>query len=150
MNHDVDTVIRHLLALTGADPRKAKLPVGKRKVRVHTQRIGDVRLITVAPMRGTLPEVDTHALNDVCASTGTVLLRGVILAPSHTKTLWLALEGAGAVPLLPASGEVDATLRAFWCSSGSSFAARAWRRALLLTRCKRWRRTRGGTGHDTA
>jgi hypothetical protein len=56
MNHDVDSVIRHLLALTGADPRKAKLPLGKRKVRVHTQRIGDVRLITVAPMRGHCPK----------------------------------------------------------------------------------------------
>ena len=112
MNHDVDTVIRHLLALTGADPRKAKLPVGKRKVRVHTQRIGDVRLITVAPMRGTLPEVDATTLGDVCAATGTVVLRGIVLAPPRTKTLWLALEGAGAVPLLSASGEVEATLRA--------------------------------------
>ncbi len=111
MNHDIDTVIRHLLALTGADPRKAKLPLGKRKVRVHTQRIGDVRLITVAPLRGQLPEVDAATFSDVCASTDTVLLRGVILAPPRTKTLWLTLEGAGAVPLLPASGEVDATLR---------------------------------------
>jgi hypothetical protein len=112
MSHDVDTVIRHLLALTGADPRKAKLPAGKRKVRVHTQRIGDMRLITVAPMRGTLPEVDATTFNDVCASTDTVLLRGVVLAPPRTDTLWLALEGAGAVPLLPASGEAEATLRA--------------------------------------
>ena len=111
MSHDVNTVIRHLLALTGADPRKARLPAGKRKVRVHTQRIGDVRLITVAPAQGTLPEVETPALNDVCAPTGAVLLRGIVLAPPHTDTLWLALEGAGAVPLLPASGEVDATLR---------------------------------------
>ncbi len=55
MSHDVNTVIRHLLALTGADPRKARLPAGKRKVRVHTQHIGDVRLITVAPAQGTLP-----------------------------------------------------------------------------------------------
>ena len=107
MNHDVDTVIRHLLALTGADPRKAKLPVGKRKVRVHTQRIGDVRLITVAPMRGTLPEVDATTLGDVCAATGTVLLRGIVLAPPRTKTLWLALEGAGACRYV-ASGEVEA------------------------------------------
>ena len=111
MSHDVNTVIRHLLALTGADPRKARLPLGKRKVRVHTQRIGDVRLITVAPMQGTLPEVEAPALNDVCAPTDAVLLRGIVLAPPHTDTLWLALEGAGAVPLLPASGEVDATLR---------------------------------------
>lgn len=111
MSFDVNNVIRHLLALTGADPRKAKLPLGKRKVRVHTQRIGDVRLITVAPMRGTLPEVDATTLGDVCAATGAVLLRGVVLAPPRTDTLWLALEGAGAVPLTPASGEVEATLR---------------------------------------
>jgi len=104
-------VIRHLLALTGADPRKARLPAGKRKVRVHTQRIGEVRLITVAPMQGTLPEVETPALNDVCAPTDAVLLRGIVLAPPHTDTLWLTLEGAGAVPLLPASDEVDTTLR---------------------------------------
>jgi len=112
MSHDVNTVIRHLLALTGADPRKARLPAGKRKVRVHTQRIGDVRLITVAPAQGTLPEVEAPALNDVCAPTGAVLLRGIVLAPPQTTTLWLALEGAGAVPLVPASGEVEATLRA--------------------------------------
>ena len=112
MSHDVNTVIRHLLALTGADPRKARLPAGKRKVRVYTQRIGDVRLITVAPVQGTLPEVDATTLGDVCAPTGAVLLRGIVLAPPHTDTLWLALEGAGAVPLLPASGEVDVTLRA--------------------------------------
>lgn len=111
MSHDVNTVIRHLLALTGADPRKARLPAGKRKLRVHTQRIGDVRLITVAPMQGTFPEVEAPALNDVCAPTGAVLLRGIVLAPSQATTLWLALEGAGAVPLVPASGEVAATLR---------------------------------------
>ena len=111
MSHDVNTVIRHLLALTGADPRKARLPAGKRKVRVHTQRIGDVRLITVAPAQGTLPEVEAHTLSDVCAPTGTVLLRGIVLAPPRTDTLWLALEGAGAVPLVPTSGEVEATLR---------------------------------------
>ncbi|MEJ5312348.1 MAG: hypothetical protein WHX52_21495, partial [Anaerolineae bacterium] len=35
-----------------------------------------------------------------------------VLAPPQTTTLWLALEGAGAVPLVPASGEVEATLRA--------------------------------------
>ena len=112
MSHDVNTVIRHLLALTGADPRKARLPAGKRKVRVHTQRIGDVRLITVAPLRGQLPEVEAHTLSDVCAPTGAVLLRGIVLAPPHTDTLWLALEGAGAVPLVPASDEVEAALRA--------------------------------------
>ncbi len=112
MSRDVNAVIRHLLALTGADPRKARLPLGKRKVRVHTQRIGDVRLIIVTPLRDPLPEVETPALNDVCAPTGAVWLRGIVLAPPQATTLWLALEGAGAVPLVPTSGEVEATLRA--------------------------------------
>ena len=80
-------------------------------MRVHAQRIGDLRLITVAPMRGTMPEVEAHILTDVCAPTGAVVLGGIVLAPPHTDTLWLALEGAGAVPLVPASSEVEVTLR---------------------------------------
>jgi hypothetical protein len=80
-------------------------------VRVHAQRIGDLRLITVAPMRGTMPEVEAHILNDVYAPTGAALLRGIVLTPPHTDTLWLALEGAGAMPLLPASAEMEVTLR---------------------------------------
>ena len=112
MSFDVNNVIRHLLALTGADPRKARLPAGKRKLHVHTQRIGDVRLITVAPAREPLPDVETPGLAHLCAPTGTVLLRGIVIAPPHTDTLWLSLEGAGSVPLMPASPAVESALRA--------------------------------------
>ena len=111
MSFDFNNVIRHLLALTGADPRKARLPEGKRKLRVHTQRIGDVRLITVAPAREPLPDVETPGLAHLCAPTGTVLLRGIVIAPPQATTLWLSLEGAGSVPLAPASPAVEATLR---------------------------------------
>lgn len=112
MSHDVSKVIRHLIALTGADPTKARIPRGKRRLHVHTQRVGDVRLITVAPTKGTLPPVNESTLSQLCAVADTVLLRGIVVAlPAHA-TLWLVLSGAGAVPLVAASPDVAATLQA--------------------------------------
>ena len=70
-----------------------------------------VRLITVAPAREPLPDVETPGLAHLCAPPGTVLLRGIVLAPPQATTLWLSLEGAGSVPLAPASPAVEATLR---------------------------------------
>ena len=58
MSRDVNAVIRCLLALTGADPRKARLPLGKRKVRAPEgndvtedhQAGGDMRAWVMAVM----------------------------------------------------------------------------------------------------
>ena len=112
MSYELNTVVRHLMALAGADPRKVRLPEGKHKLRVHSQRIGDVRLVTVAPWQGTLPEVDAHGVAHLCAENNLLLLRGIVSAPPRTKTLWLALDGVGAVPLIAASPRVEKALRA--------------------------------------
>ncbi len=112
MSYELNTVVRHLMALAGADPRKVRLPEGKHKLRVHSQRIGDVRLVTVAPWQGTLPEVDAQGVAHLCAENDLLLLRGIVSAPPRAKTLWLALDGVGAVPLIPASPRVEKALRA--------------------------------------
>lgn len=112
MPYELNSIVRHLMALTGADPRKVRLPEGKHKVRVHVQRIGDVRLITVAPLQGKLSEVDDPTVAHLCAANDTVLLRGIVSAPPKAVRLWLALEGLGAVPLIPASPAVEKALRA--------------------------------------
>lgn len=112
MSYELNNVVRHLVALAGADPHKVRLPEGKHKLRVHGQRIGDVRLITVAPWQGALPEVDTQDVAHLCAENGQVLLRGIVSAPPQAATLWLALDGVGAVPLLAASPPVEKALRA--------------------------------------
>lgn len=111
MTRDVSKVIRHLIALTGADPTKARIPRGKHRLNVHTQGVGDVRLITVAPTKGKLPRVDESAMQQLCAAADTVVLRGIVVALPPDDTLWLALAGAGALPLEPVSPDVDATLR---------------------------------------
>ncbi|HQE91791.1 MAG TPA: hypothetical protein PLH19_03795 [Anaerolineae bacterium] len=111
MSYELNTLVRHLMALAGADPRKVRLPEGKYKLRVHSQRIGDVRLVTVAPWQGTLPEVDAQGVAHLCAENDLLLLRGIVSAPPRTKTLWLALDGVGAVPLVPASPRVEKALR---------------------------------------
>ena len=112
MSHDVGKVIRHLIALTGADPTRARIPRGKRRLHVHTQRVGDVRLITVAPAKGPLPPVDESAISRLCATADTVLLRGIVVTLPTNATLWLVLSRAGAIPLVAVSPDVDATLRA--------------------------------------
>ncbi len=112
MSYELNTVVRHLVALAGADPRKVRLPEGKYKLRVHGQRIGDVRLITVAPLQGSLPEIDARDVALLCAENDRVLLRGIVSAPPRAGTLWLALDGVGAVPLVPASPRVEKALRA--------------------------------------
>ena len=85
MSYELNTVVRHLMALAGADPRKVRLPEGKHKLRVHSQRIGDVRLVTVAPWQGTLPEVDAQGVAHLCAENDLLLLRGIVSAPPRTK-----------------------------------------------------------------
>ena len=45
------------------------------------------------------------------AAPGTVLLRGIIATVPPENALWLALPGAGAIPLVAAEAEVEATLR---------------------------------------
>ena len=112
MSYELNTVVRHLMALAGADPRKVRLPEGKHKLRVHSQRIGDVRLVTVAPWQGTLPEVDAQGVAHLCAENDLLLLRGIVSAPPRTKTLWLALDGVGAVPLVPAYPRIEKMLHA--------------------------------------
>ncbi len=112
MSYELNALIRHLVALGGADPRKVRLPEGKHKLRVHAQRIGDVRLITVAPLQGPLPEIDAQDVAHLCAENDKVLLRGIVSAPPRAGTVWLALEGVGAVPLVPASLSVEKALRA--------------------------------------
>jgi len=112
MSYELNTVVRHLMALAGADPGKVRLPEGKHKLRVHSQRIGDVRLVTVAPWQGTLPEVDAQGVAHLCAENDLLLLRGIVSAPPRTRTLWLALDGVGAVPLVPASPRIEKALRA--------------------------------------
>ena len=52
MNRDAPKVIRHLVALTGVDPCQTRIPRAKHWLKVHIQRVGDVRLITVVPSRG--------------------------------------------------------------------------------------------------
>ena len=47
-----------------------------------------------------------------CVVCNALLLRGIVNAPPRTKTLWLALDGVGAVPLVPASPRVEKALRA--------------------------------------
>ena len=114
MNHDAPKLIRYLVALTGGDPCQTRIPKGKHRLRAHTQRVGDVRLITVVPARGTLPhlaDIDETALAPFVAAPGTVLLRGIITAVPPDKTLWLALPGAGAMPLVTAEADVAADLR---------------------------------------
>ncbi len=114
MNYDVPKLIRYLVALTGADPCQTWIPKGKHRLRAHTQRVGDVRLITVVPARGALPHldgIDETALAPFVAAPGTVLLRGIIAAVPPDDALWLTLPGAGAMPLVAAGAEVEATLR---------------------------------------
>ena len=94
MSRDLSKVIRHLITLTGADPTKARIPRGKHRLNVHTQRVGDVRLITVAPAKGSIPRIDESALQQLCASADTVLLQGIIVALPPHDSLWLALAGA--------------------------------------------------------
>ena len=112
MSYELNAVVRHLMALAGADPRKVRLPAGKHKLRVHSQRIGDVRLVTIAPWQGTLPEVDAQGVAHLCAENNLLLLRGIISAPPQAKMLWLALDGVGAVPLITASPKIENALRA--------------------------------------
>ena len=89
MSYELNTVVRHLMALAGADPRKVRLPEGKHKLHVHSQRIGDVRLVTVAPWQGTLPEVDAQGVAHLCAESGLLLLRGIVSAP---PARWFRLD----------------------------------------------------------
>ena len=58
VNHDAPKLIRYLVALTGADLCQTRIPKGKHRLRAHIPRVGDVRLITVAPARGALPHLD--------------------------------------------------------------------------------------------
>ena len=114
MNHDAPKLIRYLVALTGGDPCQTRIPRGKHRLRAHTQRVGDVRLITVVPSRGALPhlaDIDETALAPFVAAPGTVLLRGIIAAVPPDDALWLALPGAGAIPLVTTEAEVNAALR---------------------------------------
>jgi hypothetical protein len=111
MTQDVGHLIRYLLALSGADPGRARIPRGKHRLRVHTQRVGDVRLITVAPAKGALPTVDETALAHLVAAPDTVLLRGIVATAPAVSTLWLVLAGAGAVPLAGVDAETATTLR---------------------------------------
>lgn len=111
MTQDVGRLIRYLLALSGADPCRARIPRGKHRLQVHTQRVGDVRLITVTPAKGTLPGVDEAALAHLAPAPDTVLLRGIVAAVSPTRPLWLVLAGAGAVPLAAEDAATATTLR---------------------------------------
>jgi hypothetical protein len=112
LTHDVRRVIRHLLALAGADPRRARIPRGKHRLDIHTQRIGEVRLITVAPASGPLPELEEPVGDYGPATEGRLLLRGLLVDPAPPASLWLVLVGAGALPLVAAAEEIEQTLRA--------------------------------------
>jgi len=112
MPQNLNNVIRHLIALTGADPRQARIPQGKHRLQVHTQRVGEVRLITVAPAKRTLPHIDTTALSHLETMNDTVLLQGIVTALPQSDALWLALAGAGALPLVATQADVEQTLRA--------------------------------------
>ncbi len=115
MHHDAPQFIRYLVALTGGDPCLTQIPRGKHPLRIHTQRVGAVRLVTVAPGSDPLPEVDETALSPLVAAPGTVLLRGIIAGVRDTaaadRALWLTLPGAGAVPLVAADADIAVTLR---------------------------------------
>jgi len=52
VNHDATKLIGYLVALTRANPCQTRIPKGKHRLRAHTPRVGDVRLITVVPARG--------------------------------------------------------------------------------------------------
>ncbi len=80
MSYELNTVVRHLVALAGADPCKVRLPEGEYKLRVHGQRIGDVRLITVAPLQGALPEVDTRDVAHLCTENDVRCLQRPVVA----------------------------------------------------------------------
>jgi|GEM_PF-619286 len=118
MHHDVQQFIRYLVALSGGDPCQTQIPRGKHRLRIHTQRIGETRLVTVVPERGPLPDSETTALAHLVAAPGTVLLRGIIAAaplpppPAETapQTLWLTLPGAGALPLVAPEKTMQRTL----------------------------------------
>ena len=114
VNHDATKLIGYLVALTGADLCQTRISRGEHRLRAHTQRIGDVRLITVVPTRGALPHLDAGdeaALAPFVAAPGTVLLRGIIATVPPENALWLTLPGAGAIPLVAAEAEVNAALR---------------------------------------
>ncbi len=111
MHHDVQQFIRYLVALSGGDPCQTQIPRGKRALRIHAQRVGEVRLVTVTPASGPLPDVDESTVAHLVAAPGTVLLRGIVIAAPPERALWLTLPGTGAVPLVAADADIAATLR---------------------------------------
>ena len=113
MKQDVDSLVRRLIAWSGGDPTQAQVPRGRRRLRIDVQRVGDVHLITVAPMRRGSPMPEALTLPPYDAAAPTVILQGIVTRLPGTEALWLALEGAGALPLSGLDADVTAILQGF-------------------------------------
>ena len=112
MKQSLDKVIRHMVAWAGGDPCQVQLPRVKRRLDIHSQRIGDLHVITVGPSprspHGHLESMVTQEdpLSD------TVVLCGVIVTLHGSDATWLVMAGAGMMPLAGATVQIEAELRA--------------------------------------
>jgi hypothetical protein len=111
MSRQLDKVIRHMVAWAGGDPRQVRIPRVRHRLRIRTQRVGEVRLITVSPPRGNDRSSAEWTGGQLGEAAKAVVLRGLVVRIPATEGFWLAMEGAGVIPLTNTVTEGSEALR---------------------------------------
>ncbi len=100
-----------MVAWAGGDPGQVHVPRLKHRLQISIRRVGDTRFLTIGPTRRKWSARNEATAAQSDSTRSAVVLRGVVLRDPESASIWLAMKGAGVMPIRGITPTIDRKLR---------------------------------------